>query len=164
MLHFTYYSTNIRTEYFKHAAHSVFFSSKCRLFHNATFFGSCIIHILYTGCAKIKKKFQRQRVKQDLLLVTCNSSEKYCFVLLSCICLLFQCYMLQHHLADCWLLITWNASCLLWSSICIDWNSPSINWFTRRSTKRHLLIKTNLQTFQCFWFSIIFLLLAFNKR
>ena len=33
-----------------------FFSSKCRLFHNATFFGSCVIHILYTGCAKIKKK------------------------------------------------------------------------------------------------------------
>ena len=30
-----------------------FFSSKCRLFHNSTFFGSCIIHILHTGCAKI---------------------------------------------------------------------------------------------------------------
>jgi hypothetical protein len=30
-----------------------FFSSKCCLFHNATFFGSCIIHILHTGCAKI---------------------------------------------------------------------------------------------------------------
>jgi len=27
MLHFIYYSTNIRTEYFKHAAHSPFFSS-----------------------------------------------------------------------------------------------------------------------------------------
>jgi hypothetical protein len=26
---------------------------KCRLFHNATFFGACIIHILHTGCAKI---------------------------------------------------------------------------------------------------------------
>ena len=34
----------------------LFFTSKCRLFHNATFFGSCIIHILNTGCAKIKKK------------------------------------------------------------------------------------------------------------
>jgi len=54
MLHFTYFfSTNISTEYFKHAAHSPFFSSKCRLFHNATFFGSCIIHILHTECAKI---------------------------------------------------------------------------------------------------------------
>jgi len=54
MLHFIYFSsTNISTEYFKHAAHFPFFSSKCRLFYNATFFGSCIIHILYTGCAKI---------------------------------------------------------------------------------------------------------------
>jgi len=33
-----------------------FFSSKCRLFYNASFFGSCVIHTLYTGCAKIKKK------------------------------------------------------------------------------------------------------------
>jgi hypothetical protein len=32
-------STTISTEYFKHAAHSPFFSSKCRLFHTATFFG-----------------------------------------------------------------------------------------------------------------------------
>ena len=55
MLHFIYifFSTNISTEYFKHTAYSPFFSSKCRLFHNATFFGSCIIHILHTGCAKI---------------------------------------------------------------------------------------------------------------
>jgi len=46
-------ATNICIEYFKHAAYSLFFSSKCRLFHNATLFGSCIIHILNTGCAKI---------------------------------------------------------------------------------------------------------------
>ena len=50
---FIFFSTTISTEYFKHAAHSPFFSSKWRLFHNATFFGSCIIHILHTGCAKI---------------------------------------------------------------------------------------------------------------
>ena len=31
-------------------------SSKCSLFHNSNVFGSSIIHILYTGCAKIKKK------------------------------------------------------------------------------------------------------------
>ena len=42
-----------------------FFSSKCSLFHNANLFGSCIIHILYTGCAKIKKKyFRRQRANR----------------------------------------------------------------------------------------------------
>ena len=32
-----------------------FFPSKCSLFHNYNLFGSCIIHILYTGCAKINK-------------------------------------------------------------------------------------------------------------
>ena len=30
-----------------------FSSSKCSLFHNSNLFGSRIIHILYTGCAKI---------------------------------------------------------------------------------------------------------------
>jgi hypothetical protein len=35
---------------------SIFSSSKCSLFHNSNVFGSCIIHILYTGCAKFKKK------------------------------------------------------------------------------------------------------------
>ena len=50
------YSTNIGTEYFKHGVcFPFFFSSKCSLFHNSNIFGSCIIHILYTGCAKIKK-------------------------------------------------------------------------------------------------------------
>ena len=49
------YSTNIGTEYFKHALYSPFFSSKCSLFHNANLFDSCIIHILFTGCAEIKK-------------------------------------------------------------------------------------------------------------
>ena len=59
------YSTNKRTEYFKHAAHSPFFSSsKCRLFHNATFFGSCIIHILNTGVLKFKRKFQCLKVNE----------------------------------------------------------------------------------------------------
>ena len=33
----------------------LFFSLKCSLFHNSNLFGSCIIHILYTECAKIKK-------------------------------------------------------------------------------------------------------------
>ena len=38
---------------------------KCSLFHDSNVFGSCIIHILYTGCAKIKKKkFRRQKVNQ----------------------------------------------------------------------------------------------------
>ena len=51
------YSTNIGTEYFKQALYSPFLSlQNAVLFHNANLFGSCIIHILYTECAKIKKK------------------------------------------------------------------------------------------------------------
>ena len=43
-----------------------FFSSKCRLFHNATLFGFCITHILNTGCAKIwRKKIRRQKFKES---------------------------------------------------------------------------------------------------
>jgi len=51
------YSTNTGTEYFKHVIYCLFLSSsKCSLFHNSNLFGSCFIHILYTGCAKFKKK------------------------------------------------------------------------------------------------------------
>jgi hypothetical protein len=75
------YSTNIGTEYFKHGIYSQFFSpSKCGLFHNSNVFGSCIIHILYTGCAKIKKnnsgakrlvmKYQKAGRSQDYFTMT----------------------------------------------------------------------------------------------
>ena len=41
-----------------------FFSSKYRLFHNATLFGFCITHILNRGCAKIwNKKSVAKRLK-----------------------------------------------------------------------------------------------------
>ena len=50
------YSTNIGNEYFKHALYSPFFSlQNAVVFHNANLIGSCIIHILYTEFAKIKK-------------------------------------------------------------------------------------------------------------
>ena len=41
-----------------------FFSSKCRLYHNATYFGSCIINILNTGVLKFKRKFRSQRINE----------------------------------------------------------------------------------------------------
>jgi hypothetical protein len=47
----------LRTEYFKHAAHSPFFTLQNAVyFIMLPFFGSCVLHILYTRCAKIEKK------------------------------------------------------------------------------------------------------------
>ena len=54
------------------------FSSKCVLFHNATLFGFCITHILNTGCAKIKKKIRRQKVKWLVFITVVGSV--YCTV------------------------------------------------------------------------------------
>ena len=59
---------NIGTECFKHALSYPSFSSKCSMFFNANLFGSCIIHILLTGCADIKK-FRRQNVNLIGLIV-----------------------------------------------------------------------------------------------
>jgi hypothetical protein len=51
---YIFLSTNIGTEYFKHAAHSPFFSLKCRLFHNATF----LFHALFTFYVEDVLKFK----------------------------------------------------------------------------------------------------------
>ena len=37
------------------------FFFKIEFFHNSNLLGSCIVDISYTGCAKIKKKFRRQK-------------------------------------------------------------------------------------------------------
>jgi hypothetical protein len=59
---FFIYSTDIRTEYFKHAAYSPFFPLQNVVYFIMLPFLFCIIHILYTGVLKCKRKFRRQRV------------------------------------------------------------------------------------------------------
>ena len=49
------YSTNIGTEYFKHALYSPFFSSKCNLFHNANLFGSVLFTFYIQNVLKLTK-------------------------------------------------------------------------------------------------------------
>jgi len=47
-------------------------SSRCSLFYNSNVFGSCFIHILYTGCAKIKKKNSGARRLTYVVVWVCS--------------------------------------------------------------------------------------------
>ena len=60
-----------------------FFSSKCSLFHNANLFGFCVIHILYTECAEIKKNNSgaKRLIQSQLHALTVNKQTLYCFML-----------------------------------------------------------------------------------
>jgi hypothetical protein len=65
-----------------------FFSSKCRLFHNATVFGSCVIRILRTGCVKIymknsgAKRLMVKRLIQFVLWTVISNVTDMNFILL----------------------------------------------------------------------------------
>jgi len=76
------YSTNLGTEYFKHAIYSsFFFSSKCSLFHNSNVFGSCIFYILYIYSTNLGTEYFKHGIYSPFF----SLQNAVCFTILTCL-------------------------------------------------------------------------------
>ena len=58
---------------------SVFFSSKCSLFHNSNIFGSCIIHILYIYSTNIGTEYFKRAIYSPFF----SLQNAVCFIILT---------------------------------------------------------------------------------
>ena len=100
-----------------------FFSSKRSLFHNSILLGSCIIHILYTGCAKIKKNNPGAKRLMKVKTTSRNSALSLCsYVLLRTNyvpCLIFRA---SHYVTPCRISHFWLSVPLSDKSHFVQWS------------------------------------------